>query len=61
MKFFKHEEEVDRMATSHDASYLKGLKDMRNSVKNVLDHEDIPFSLYFLLVNKMDKKIEANK
>lgn len=41
--------------------YKSGLKDMRNLVKAVLDSEDIPFDLYYLLVNKMDKKIEANK
>ncbi len=61
MKFFKHEKEVDRMATSHDASYIKGLKDMRSLVKAVLDSEEIPFDLYYLIVRRMDERIEANK
>ncbi|OIM22383.1 hypothetical protein ATX60_09705 [Oenococcus oeni] len=62
MKFSKHEKEVDRMATSYSESYIKGLKDMRNVVKAVLDsEEEIPFDLYYLLVNKMDKKIGVNK
>ncbi|MHA5112878.1 hypothetical protein R5P82_08365 [Oenococcus oeni] len=61
MKFLKHEKEVDQMATSYDASYLKGLKDMRNTVKAVLDSEEMPFDLYYLIVRKMDERIEANK
>lgn len=61
MKFLKHEKEIDRMATSHNPSYLKGLKDMRNTVKAVLDSEEIPFDLYYLIVRRMDERIEANK
>ncbi len=41
--------------------YKSGLKDMRSVVKAVLDSEEIPFDLYYLLVNKMDKKIGGRK
>ncbi len=41
--------------------YKSGLKDMRNTVKVVLDSEEIPFDLYYLIVRKMDERIEANK
>ncbi|KGH67065.1 hypothetical protein X291_01630 [Oenococcus oeni IOEB_C23] len=58
MKFLKHEKEIDQMATSHNPSYLKEIKDMRNTVKAVLDSENIPFNLYYLIVRRMDRKIE---
>ncbi|MHA5139657.1 hypothetical protein R5P86_04430 [Oenococcus oeni] len=41
--------------------YKSGLKDMRNTVKAVLDSEEIPFDLYYLIVRRMDERIEANK
>ncbi|WP_157787300.1 hypothetical protein [Oenococcus oeni] len=41
--------------------YKSGLKDMRNTVKAVLDSEEIPFDLYYLVLHKMDEKIAINK
>ncbi|MFT8753286.1 MAG: hypothetical protein ABF750_09325 [Oenococcus oeni] len=37
--------------------YKSGLKDMRNIVKAILDSEEMPFDLYYLIIRRMDRKI----